>query len=180
MPLARTIRANPPLRVPHPRRAAAGWGIARSATAFLFFTTASLLHAQSAPCGVTSISETSQLIYPPIARAAHVSGTVILLVRFGQDGAVMNGTVVSGPPMLRGSALDFVKGWRANGYTGPRECPIVVNFNVIEGDEPVCSPQEAGPPKFSRSDLQHVSLSTHSLWICDPAATITKTRKRWF
>jgi TonB family protein len=140
----------------------------------------SLLRAQSAPCGITGIAETSQLVYPPIARAAHISGTVILLVRFGQDGIVTNGTVVSGPPMLRGSALDFVKRWQANAYTGPRECPIIVDFNVIEGDKPVCSPQEAGPPKFSRSDLQHVSLSTHSLWLCDPAATITKTRKHWF
>lgn len=180
MPLAHSIRESPQIRVPHPRRAAAGWGIARSASSLLLLAGASLLHAQSAPCGITSITETSQFVYPPIARAAHIDGTVILLVRFAQDGAATNATVISGPPMLRGSALDFVKGWRANGYTGPRECPIVVTFNVIEGDKPVCSSEEAGPPKFSRSDLQHVSLSTHGLWICDPAATITKTRKHWF
>jgi TonB family protein len=168
------------IRVPHPRRAAAGWGIARSAIALLLLASASLLHAQPTPCGLTSITEQSQLVYPPIARAAHVSGTVILLTRFDTQGVPVHINVLSGPPMLQRAALDFVKNWRANQYGGPRECPLVVNFNMIEGNTPVCSDQEAGSPRFTRTDLQHVSLSTQGLWLCDPAATVTKTRKRWF
>jgi hypothetical protein len=146
----------------------------------LAFAGTSLLHAQSPPCGITSITEQSQFVYPPIARAAHVGGTVILLVRFGQNGATTAAAVLSGPPMLRSAALDFAKSWRANEYTGPRECPIVIDFKILEGDKPVCSYEEAGPPQVTRSDMQHVSVSVRSIWTCDPSTTITKTRKRWF
>jgi TonB family protein len=180
MPFARTIRADRN-RAAHPfAHFAKGWGIARSASALLLLAGTSLLRAQSPPCGLTSMTEQTQLIYPPIARAAHIGGTVILLVRFAQNGSVTDARMLSGPPMLRGSALNFVKDWRANEYSGPRECPIVVSFNVIESAGPVCAPQESGPDKFVRSDTQHVSISVHPLWICDPAGTVTKTRKRWF
>lgn len=157
---------------------AKGWGIARCAM-LLAAATTSLLQAQSAPCGITSITDKSQFVYPPIARAAHIGGSVILLARFAQDGTVANATVISGPPMLRDSALEFVKSWRANAYTGPRECPMVIDFNLIS-DKPVCTYEEAGPPQVTRSDVQHVSVSVRSIWTCDPSATITKTRKRWF
>jgi hypothetical protein len=36
--------------------------------------------AQEAPCGLTSIKETTPLLYPHIARAAHIEGIVIFLV----------------------------------------------------------------------------------------------------
>lgn len=162
------------------RRASDIRDVAQSAIALLLLAGTFPLHAQSAPCGLTSISEQSQLIYPPIARAAHVSGTVILLVRFGQDGSPTNARVVSGPPMLQSAAVDFVKNWRANSYNGPRECPIVIKFKMMESDKPLCSPEEAGPPKFARSDLQHVSLSTQGVSFCDPGMTVIKTKKRWF
>ena len=153
-------------RVPHPRRRAAGWGIAHSATALLLVAGASLLHAQSAPCGLTSMTETSHPVYPPIARAAHVSGTVILLARFGQDGTATGATVVSGPPMLKGAAVDFVKGWRANAYTGPRECPIAVTFSLAGAPSAECGTPEdesqhpSAPPL--RVDAQHFVITSHS------------------
>lgn len=125
------------------------------------------------------MSEQSQLAYPPIARVAHVSGNVILLVRFDNNGTPVNIRVISGPPMLQSAAVSFVKTWRANEYTGPRECPIGLSFNMVDG-EPVCSSDQAESPKVFRSDPQHVSISIHSIWLCGPAATIAKTHKRWF
>ena len=172
MPRAHTIRAHRNRvarnRVAYPFASfAKGWGIAQSATALLLLAAAAALPAQSAPCGITSVTETSQLVYPPIARAAHVSGIVILLVHFGQDGIATNGTVVSGPTMLRASALDFVKSWRANAYTGPRECPIAVTFDFIGAPSAECgtpgdeSQKPVSPPH--RIDVQHFVITSNNL-----------------
>lgn len=134
------------------------------ALALLFSTRC--LYAQSATCGLTSVRETSQLIYPPIARAAHVSGAVILLARFNTDGAPMHISVLSGPPMLQPAALDFVKGWRANEFTGPRECPIAVTFSFVGAPSAECGPpeDESQQPAQSlhRVDLQHFVITSHN------------------
>lgn len=50
-------------------------------------------------------------VYPPIAAAAHVAGTVKVRVFVSQEGAIEKAVLVSGPEMLRASALDAVKGW---------------------------------------------------------------------
>lgn len=48
-------------------------------------------------------------IYPPIARAAHVSGKVVIEFGIDTDGTVRDVHVVSGPEMLKSSATDAVK-----------------------------------------------------------------------
>jgi len=50
-------------------------------------------------------------IYPPIAQAAHVMGTVVIEVRVGLTGKVESLKVVSGPPMLQGAAIECLKYW---------------------------------------------------------------------
>ena len=50
-------------------------------------------------------------VYPAIARAARVSGPVVIKVTVGPDGHVVHLTVVSGPPMLVGAALECVQEW---------------------------------------------------------------------
>ena len=50
-------------------------------------------------------------IYPPIAKAAHVSGEVKLNVEIDKDGHVVGVKPISGPPMLIGAAEDCVKQW---------------------------------------------------------------------
>jgi protein TonB len=54
--------------------------------------------------------------YPAIARTARVSGTVVLAATITKTGAVQNLQVVSGPPMLRQSALDAVRNWLYKPY----------------------------------------------------------------
>ena len=79
-----------------------------------------------------SISESASLAYPPITRAARVQGPVVLLATFKPDGSVSEVKIVSAPLLLNQLmgrvAADFVKSWRANSFTGPRECPVVVQF----------------------------------------------------
>jgi Gram-negative bacterial TonB protein C-terminal len=111
-----------------------------------------LCHAQ-APCGLTFMTETAKPLYPPIAKAAHVDGPVVMLATFKTTGEVEKVELVSGPEMLRASAIDYVKSWRANPYTGPRTCPVVVTFST-----PRLATQH-DPPPIVRVDPQHVTLN---------------------
>ncbi|MFN2974426.1 energy transducer TonB [Terriglobus aquaticus] len=105
------------------------------------------------------MSETTAPVYPPIAREAHVSGTVLLLASFDTAGRVTEVHTVSGLPMLRVAAETFVKGWQADPYTGPRSCPVVVEFALP--NPPVCGEQRVqdGPqPKQGRTGTQHYTV----------------------
>ena len=65
-------------------------------------------------------------IYPPIAKTAHISGTVMLHAIIGKDGSVQDLTYMSGPPLLMKSALDAVKQWRYK--------PTLLNGEPVEVD----------------------------------------------
>ena len=90
------------------------------------------LLAQEPPCGVSGVKETTTLTYPPIARAAHVTGLVIVQVEFAKDGMVKTAEVWRGPEMLRQSVLSFAKGLQANEYGGSRTCLLSVTFAMRE------------------------------------------------
>ena len=59
----------------------------------------------------------TQPIYPSIAKAARITGTVVIDATISKTGAIVNPHVVSGPQMLRQAALDAVKTWRYRPYT---------------------------------------------------------------
>jgi len=58
------------------------------------------------------ITKQTSPVYPPIAKAAHVSGQVKLKVEVGADGNVTASKLISGPQMLVGSAQECVKRWQ--------------------------------------------------------------------
>jgi TonB family protein len=62
------------------------------------------------------IEKTNPVIYPPIAKAARITGTVVLQATISKTGEVENLSVVSGPAMLQQAALDAVKTWRYKPY----------------------------------------------------------------
>jgi Gram-negative bacterial TonB protein C-terminal len=128
--------------------------------------------AQQAPCGLSSIKETTPLLYPPIAKAAHVEGMVIFLVAFKQSGEVEDVEVLSGPKLLQISATTYVKGLVANEYGGTRTCPMVVRY-VIQQDEADLRPIE-------RSDSQHITIYAKPTVISDPEVYVQKARKRFW
>jgi TonB family protein len=51
-------------------------------------------------------------VYPPLAKTAHISGTVLLHAIIGKDGTVENLQYVSGPPLLMESAMEAVRQWQ--------------------------------------------------------------------
>jgi protein TonB len=69
-------------------------------------------------------------VYPPIAKAARVSGTVVLQATISKTGAIENLHVLSGPAMLQQAALDAVRSWRYRPYLlngDPVEVETTVN-----------------------------------------------------
>jgi protein TonB len=86
----------------------------------------------SAGVAVGMLLQKTQPIYPPIAKAARVQGTVVLQATISKSGTIENLKVVSGPAMLTQAALDAVRTWRYRPYLLNNE-PVEVDttINVI-------------------------------------------------
>ncbi|HEX9121484.1 MAG TPA: TonB family protein [Terriglobales bacterium] len=73
--------------------------------------------------------------YPPLARQARIQGSVVLQAVIAKDGTIQGLRVVSGHPMLTGSAVEAVKQWRykpyfLNGEPVEVETVVTVNFTL--------------------------------------------------
>ncbi|HVB08160.1 MAG TPA: TonB family protein [Candidatus Acidoferrales bacterium] len=75
---------------------------------------------------VANLVHKVQPVYPPIAKTAHIQGTVVLHVLIAKDGSVKHLTFVSGPPLLMRAAMDAVTQWRYK--------PTLLNGNPVEVD----------------------------------------------
>jgi protein TonB len=74
-------------------------------------------------------------IYPAIAHAAGVQGTVIVEAVISRTGTIEDLRVVSGPPMLRRAAIDAIRSaryqpYRLNGEPIAVQTTITVNFRL--------------------------------------------------
>ena len=83
----------------------------------------------SAGVAVGMLIQKTQPNYPPIAKAARVSGTVVLQATISKTGAIENLHVMSGPAMLQQAALDAVRTWRYRPYLLNNE-PVEVETTV--------------------------------------------------
>jgi len=77
--------------------------------------------------------------YPPLAKQARISGTVMLSVIIGADGSVRDIQVISGHPLLIPPALEAVRQWKysptlLNGE--PAEVSTQVDVNFTLSDQP--------------------------------------------
>jgi protein TonB len=102
------------------------------------FNTSSKEHVQfapSKPIEVASGALTSTLVkktmpeYPQIARNMHVSGVVTVAITITPQGTVAEAHAVSGPVLLRPSAVEAVKSWRFKPYLVNNR-PVAVQSNV--------------------------------------------------
>lgn len=81
------------------------------------FTSAPTAHVKHQRIVVSSMDPAKLVqqvtpVYPPIARAAGISGAVQLHAIIAKDGTVQNLQVISGHPLLTRAALDAVQRWR--------------------------------------------------------------------
>jgi TonB family protein len=68
-------------------------------------------------------------LYPPIAVAARVSGTVVLDITISTHGRVLGERVISGPAILQQAAMEAVKNWTFKHFTDKGE-PVQVETQV--------------------------------------------------
>jgi protein TonB len=74
-------------------------------------------------------------VYPAIAKAAHVEGSVIVDAVISRTGTIESLRVVSGPLMLQSAAMDAIRGaryqpYRLNGEPTEVQTRITVNFRM--------------------------------------------------
>jgi periplasmic protein TonB len=74
-------------------------------------------------------------VYPMIAKAAGVQGTVVVEAIISRTGTIESLHVVSGPPMLQSAALEAIREaryqpYRLNGEPTEVETRITVNFRM--------------------------------------------------
>ena len=67
--------------------------------------------------------------YPPIARQAHASGTVVVQVTIDENGNVISAQAVSGHPLLRAVAAAAARGARFSGQ--PVKVTGVITYNFV-------------------------------------------------
>jgi len=93
-------------------------------------------------------------IYPPIAKAARVQGTVVVDLRIGTTGKIESLKAVSGPAMLQQAAIDCLKEWTFRPFekdgvpvvaTGPYNIIFTLGdqSNTTVGQGPPSSPSSA-------------------------------------
>jgi len=74
-------------------------------------------------------------VYPAIARAAHVEGTVVVEAVISRSGTIESLHVLSGPVMLQSAAMDAIRAasyhpYRLNGEAVNVQTTITVNFRM--------------------------------------------------
>ena len=76
-------------------------------------------------------------VYPVVAKAARVQGTVILRAIINETGSIDTLSLISGPPMLVKAAMDAVEQWKwnpymLNGKPTKVDTTVTVNFNLSQ------------------------------------------------
>ena len=94
-----------------------------------------LCHAETRWCSITGKAKTDTLLYPPIARVAHLYGTVIGRLTFSTSGKVLDFETVSGNPMFVRAITDQTRSWTIQtDATGPEPCQTLFVADFGFGD----------------------------------------------
>ena len=115
-------------------------------------------------------------VYPPIARAAHVAGSVTVQVKVKANGVLDSTEVVGGPMMLRAAALDAVKQWKfkplkKDGLSSSFTTRLVIPFSLGETvDE---QDLKTAREYFALSDVCHKLIADRA----EPAEQATACRE---
>jgi len=109
--------------------------------------------------------------YPDDAKAAHISGTVMLHIVVATDGSVLSLDVISGPPELTKSAMDAVKQWRYR--------PTLLKHKPVEVDTTVSVNYRLGAPPASEHGTETTPAQpTEGAQMLSPAPTQAPIRIR--
>ncbi len=119
--------------------------------------TVSLGHSETRWCEVTGVSDDSKLTYPPIAKAARVSGAVIGRVQFVPGRGVTGFQPVFGPPMLAHYAGEQLKSWSLRTPAqGDEPCQtlLVATYHLMEATSEAGSPVIRAEPGVLKASVE--------------------------
>jgi TonB family protein len=115
--------------------------------------------------------------YPPLAKAARITGDVLLDVTLKDDGSVVSSRVISGHPLLRAAAQTNSTSWKFaaadNKDLDNEEFTLTYQFRLSVS--PDCG---AGPTRVTIESYNRVTVLGSPIVICDPPATVKK--KHWY
>ena len=130
-----------------------------------------------------SILKVPEPEYPPIAKAARVSGDVRVALKIRRDGSVESADVIDGAAMLRQTSIALARTLLfdcRNCTTEGVSYQLTCQFRITPTDPPK-NCDEPPPQKILATidQSKHViTISTPEIWTCDPAAEVTKTYYR--
>jgi hypothetical protein len=146
---------------------------------FLVILLAAVCRGEARWCDITGDGGNDKVLYPPIARAAHVSGTVLARITYTPQGDIKEVISISGPPLLAKFTAAQIRDWH-------------MKTNAVGGD--LC--QSLAIVQFRLSDnlalqVQHEQLVSGSIMrlfidaqmppcLCDPEPTLAKKRRSFF
>ncbi len=104
--------------------------------------------------------------YPPVARAAHIEGNVVIKAIVGTDGSVLQAQIISGHPMLSREALLSVSKWRYQPVLhdgSPVEVSTAVTVEFKLSDQPQTIKTAGAGSATSAADSHTASAETIQL-----------------
>ncbi len=122
-------------------------------------------------------------VYPPIAKAARIEGTVVLEIRVAVSGKIESMKAVSGPPMLLQAAMDSLRQWSYRPFE-KGGIPVAVTGRVsivfsLGKDAPTADEEKLAERYFPLSDECRKDVSAHSDFakaaaVCNQAAELAE------
>jgi TonB family protein len=127
--------------------------------------------AQEAQAQVTMVKLETPT-YPPIARAARVSGEVGLDITLAPDGTANTVEVESGPAMLRQAAVDSATRSRFRANVEKPAGTYRVIYRFVLDDTMKCGDQRDGSYPHVKYEGNEVSIAEQAVLLCDPGAVM--------
>lgn len=98
--------------------------------------------------------------YPPLAKAARISGSVVVELTLDEEGSVISTRVISGHPLLKDAAVFAAKGWKFNptllsGVAVKVIGTLTFNFTLDGGPEDIESLFKAVQENPASSEARH-------------------------
>jgi TonB family protein len=119
-------------------------------------------------------------IYPPIARASHIYGTVTMQTAIDQAGHVTSVHALSGPPMLSQAAIDAVRQYTYMPFqqnAKPVDATTIVSINFSLNGPPDLGDEKAAD-QFFQLFVKCGQLVGQNAAPCDQVETCQKTAQR--
>jgi len=96
-------------------------------------------------------------VYPSLARAAHIEGSVVLQAIVGKDGSFVSMQALSGHPLLIRAALESLPQWRyqptiVNGEAVEVSTTVTVTFRLSDAVTPASAPSSNAPSSATPVD----------------------------